>query len=120
MLPIELKDPAAFGTEFLRLTLLQGFQSLTKRDLELLIFVLLERDGAIGRDESNFTVAGKLRVTPAKIKALRRDGYARWRALVPEDADAALQRIADGAVAKNAAESAFARRWGLSFRHCAG
>jgi len=27
------------------------------------------------------------------------------------------QRIADGAVAKNAAEAAFARRWGLSFRH---
>lgn len=93
MLPIELKDPAGFGNEFLRLTLLQGFQSLTKRDLELLIFVLLERDGAIGRDESNFTVAGKLRVTPAKIKALRRDGYARWRALVPEERDAALQRI---------------------------
>ena len=38
---IELKDPAGFGNEFLRLTLLQGFQSLTKRDLELLIFVLL-------------------------------------------------------------------------------
>jgi Family of unknown function (DUF6499) len=30
------------------------------------------------------------------------------------------QRIASGAVAKNAAETAFARRWGLSFRHCAG
>lgn len=30
------------------------------------------------------------------------------------------QRIADGAVAKNAAESAFARRWGLSFRHGTG
>lgn len=30
------------------------------------------------------------------------------------------QRIADGAVAKNAAESAFARRWGLSFRHSTG
>jgi len=98
MLPIELKDPAAFGTEFLRLTLLQGFQSLTKRDLELLIFVLLERDGAIGRDESNFAVAGKLRVTPAKIKALRRDGYARWRALVPEERDAALQRIVASAL----------------------
>lgn len=27
------------------------------------------------------------------------------------------QRIANGAVAKNAAEAAFARRWGLSFRH---
>ena len=93
MQPIELKDPTGFANEFLRLTLLQGFQSLTKRDLELLIFVLLERDGAIGRDESNFTVAGKLRVTPAKVKALRRDGYARWRALVPEERDAALQRI---------------------------
>lgn len=29
-------------------------------------------------------------------------------------------RIANGAVAKNAAEAAFARRWGLSFRHGAG
>ncbi len=91
---IELKDPAGFGNEFLRLTLLQGFQSLTKRDLELLIFVLLERDGAIDRGASNASVALQLRVTPAKVKGLRRDGYARWRALVPEDADAALQRIA--------------------------
>jgi hypothetical protein len=91
---IELKDPAGFGNEFLRLTLLQGFQSLTKRDLELLIFVLLERDGAIDRGASNAAVALQLRVTPAKVKGLRRDGYARWRALVPEDADDALQRIA--------------------------
>ena len=29
-------------------------------------------------------------------------------------------RIANGAVARDAAESAFARRWGLSFRHGAG
>ena len=94
MQAIELKDPAGFANEFLRLTLLQGFQSLTKRDLELLIFVLLERDGAIDRGDSNAAVALQLRVTPAKVKGLRRDGYARWRALVPEDADAALQRIA--------------------------
>ena len=93
MQAIELKDPAGFANEFLRLTLLQGFQSLTKRDLELLIFVLLERDGAIARGESNFAAASRLRVTPAKVKALRRDGYARWRALVPEESDAALQRI---------------------------
>ncbi|MEQ4574301.1 MAG: hypothetical protein ABN502_05080 [Gammaproteobacteria bacterium] len=93
MQPIELKDPAGFANEFLRLTLLQGFQSLTKRDLELLIFVLLERDGAISRSDSNAAVAMQLRVTPAKVKALRRDGYARWRALVPEENDAALRRI---------------------------
>ena len=30
------------------------------------------------------------------------------------------ERIASGAVTKNAAEATFARRWGLSFRHCAG
>ena len=30
------------------------------------------------------------------------------------------ERIASGTVAKNVAESAFARRWGLSFRHGAG
>ena len=29
------------------------------------------------------------------------------------------QRIADGSVEKHAAETAFARRWGLSFRHSA-
>ncbi|KAA8919010.1 hypothetical protein CEK64_14720 [Xanthomonas sontii] len=93
MQPIELNNPAGFADEFLRLTLLQGFQSLTKRDLELLIFVLLERDGAISRSDSNNAVAMRLRVTPAKVKGLRRDGYARWRALVPEDNEAALQRI---------------------------
>ena len=90
---IELKNPASFGNEFLRLTLMQGFQSLTKRDLELLIFVLIERDGAINRSDSNAAVALQLRVTPAKVKGLRRDGYARWRALVPEEGDSALQRI---------------------------
>lgn len=88
-----LRDPAAFADEFLRTTLLQGFQSLTKRDLELLIFVLLERDGAVSRAESSAAVALKLRVTPAKVKALRRDGYARWRALVPEEPEAAMRRI---------------------------
>lgn len=87
------QGPCRLRQRFLRLTLLQGFQSLTKRDLELLIFVLLERDGAVGREESSFTVAGKLRVTPAKVKALRRDGYARWRATGAGRTRRRLQRI---------------------------
>lgn len=98
---IALKDPAAFGNAFLQQTLLQGFQSLTKRDLELLIFVLLERDGTISRSESNAAVALRLRVTPAKVKGLRRDGYARWRALVPEEGEAALQRIVAGVLTED-------------------
>jgi len=90
---LELHDPAAFAAEFLRQTLLQGFGALSKRDLELLVFVLLERDGAIDRSASNHAAAAQLRVTPAKLRALRRDGYARWRHLVAEPADAALRRI---------------------------
>jgi hypothetical protein len=93
MQPIQLKDPAGFADQFLRLSLMQGFGSLNKRDLELLTFVLLERDGAIPRGGSNAVVALQLRITPARVKGLRRDGYARWRALVPEEPDAALQRI---------------------------
>jgi hypothetical protein len=93
MQPIELKDPAGFAEQFLRLSLMQGFGSLNKRDLELLTFVLLERDGAISRSSSNAVAALQLRITPTRVKSLRRDGYARWRALVPEESDAALQRI---------------------------
>ncbi|SEL74217.1 hypothetical protein SAMN05428989_2388 [Pseudoxanthomonas sp. GM95] len=93
MQPIQLKDPAGFAEEYLRLSLMQGFGSLNKRDLELLTFVLLERDGAISRSSSNAVAALQLRITPTRVKSLRRDGYARWRALVPEESDAALQRI---------------------------
>ena len=90
---LQLNDPAAFAAEFLSQTQLQGFGSLGKRDLELLVYVLLERDGAIDRNASNHAAAQQLRVTPARLRALRRDGYARWRQLVAEPADAALRRI---------------------------
>ena len=93
MQQLELKDPAAFAAEFLRQTQLQGFGALSKRDLELLVYVLLERDGAIDRNASNHAAATQLRITPAKLRALRSDGYARWRQLVAEPADAALRRI---------------------------
>jgi len=93
MQQLELNDPAAFAQEFLRQTQLQGFGALSKRDLELLVFVLLEHDGAIDRNASNHAAAAQLRVTPARLRALRRDGYARWRQLVAEPADVALRRI---------------------------
>ena len=103
MQQLELKDPAAFAAEFLRQTQLQGFGALSKRDLELLVFVLLERDGAIDRNASNHAAAQRLRVTPAKLRALRRDGYARWRQLVAEPADAALRSAPHTIVSPHAA-----------------
>ncbi len=93
MQQLELHDPASFAQEFLRQTQLQGFGALSKRDLELLVFVLLERDGAIDRNASNHAAAAQLRVTPARLRALRQDGYARWRQLVAEPAADALRRI---------------------------
>ena len=89
----ELNDPKAFADTFLSQAVQQGFGALSKRDLELLVFVLLERDGAIDRNASNHAAAAVLRVTPVKLRALRRDGYARWRQLVPESADVHLRRI---------------------------
>ena len=68
MQQLELKDPAAFAAEFLRQTQLQGFGALSKRDLELLVYVLLERDGAIDRNSSNHAAASLLRITPAKLR----------------------------------------------------
>jgi hypothetical protein len=71
----------------------QGFQSLPKRDLDLLIFILLEIDGAIDRRDDNYDVGRTLRVTPQKVRLLRRDAYARWRPLVGEARRDALRRI---------------------------
>ena len=69
MTQLELNDPAAFAAEFLRQAQLQGFGALGKRDLELLVYVLLERDGAIDRNASNHAAAQQLRVTPATPRA---------------------------------------------------
>lgn len=93
MADVQLQDPATFGSELLRLSLELGFQSLSKRDLELLVFLLLERDGAINHDESNFDVGRKLRLTPSRVRALRRDAYARWRPLLAETRKEAIERI---------------------------
>ena len=90
---LELKNPADFAGQFLESFLQQGFQSLNMRDLDLLVFILLERDGAIDRSASNFDVARTLRLTPARVKTLRRDAYARWRPLVGGDRRAQLKQI---------------------------
>ena len=52
----------------------------------------LEVDPYLGRILTGRITSGKIQANQT-IKALRRDGYARWRALVPEERDAALQRI---------------------------
>ncbi|MBK9067350.1 MAG: hypothetical protein IPL76_10785 [Gemmatimonadetes bacterium] len=93
MSEITLKHPETFGQALVDIYLKQGFQSLSKRDMDLLIFLLLELDGAVDRESTNYEVARRLRLTPARVKTLRQDAYARWRPLVPTDRKATLQRI---------------------------
>ncbi len=79
---LDLENPPGFASDFVANYLSQGFQSLSKRDIDLLVFLLLEKDGAISRSASNFDIARLLRVTPSRVRALRRDSYARWRHLL--------------------------------------
>jgi hypothetical protein len=95
---MNLKEPAAFGTSLLQHFMDGGWGSLSKRDLELLIFILLERDGCLDRAASNFQLGRELRITPQKVVALRRDAYARWREFVQESEEGVLIRIFGGAL----------------------
>lgn len=67
-----------FARRFLTKYLSAGFQSLSKRDVELLMYYELELSGMVSAQASNHEVAKALRVTARKIALLRRDAWARW------------------------------------------
>jgi hypothetical protein len=90
---MELNNASAFGSSLLKQFLAEGWGSLSKRDLELLAFILLEKDGCLDRAASNYTIGKQLRVTQQKVASLRRDAYARWRPLIQEEAKDVLTRI---------------------------
>jgi hypothetical protein len=102
---MNLKEPAAFGSSLLQHFMDGGWASLSKRDLELLIFILLERDGCLDRSASNFRLGRELRITPQKVIALRRDAYARWRAFVQESEEDVLIRIFRGGLSAEVLEN---------------
>ena len=95
-----LRDPGSFGQLVLKHYVTEGWGSLSKRDLELLIFILLEKDGALDRGASNYEAARALRVTESKVAALRRDAYARWRPLALEQPEDVLRRVLRAALTK--------------------
>ena len=76
---MKLNNPSAFATDLISHAVKPGLGSLSKRDLELLIYYLLERDGAVHRSAKTYDVASSLNLPIAKAKAYRRDAYARWR-----------------------------------------
>ena len=102
---MNLKEPAAFGSSLLQHFMDGGWGSLSKRDLELLIFILLEKDGCLDRSASNFQLGRELRITPQKVVALRRDSYARWRDFVQESEEDVLIRIFGGGLSAKELEN---------------
>jgi hypothetical protein len=76
----ELSDQQVqtFGRRFLGGYLKGGFQSLSKRDIDCLVYFNLELSGAIDPKLDNHSAAQLLRITPQKLRALRKDSYARW------------------------------------------
>lgn len=104
MNPGQLSDPASFSEVLLKEFLVNGWGSLSKRDLDLLIFILLEKDGALDRSASNYDLARELRLTESRVALLRKDAYARWRLLNPEEPQAVLQRIFQTALAEKKLE----------------
>jgi hypothetical protein len=98
---LALNDSSGFGKRILDQYVSEGWGSLSKRDLELLFFILLEKDGALDRCASNYEIARVLRVTESKVTALRKDAYARWRPLALELPAQVLARVFRTALTKS-------------------
>ena len=101
----QLTDPASFSEALLREFLANGWGSLSKRDLDLLLFILLEKDGALDRSASNYDVARALRLSESRVALLRKDAYARWRLLNPEEPQSVIRRIFQTALAEKKLEN---------------
>ena len=67
-----------FLSEFNEKYLKQGFQSLSKKDQDLLLFYLLQKYGFIDQTASIYDIALALKITPQKVKTLRLESYIRW------------------------------------------
>lgn len=66
------------GARFLTEYMDRGGPSLGKRDVDLLVFHCLESAGVVDAATSDFEVANRLRITPARARLLRRDAHIRW------------------------------------------
>ena len=62
---------------FLQFYLQNGFQSLSKKDIDLLLFYLMEEYN-IFNGKDNYQKAKQLKITPTKLKSLQLESYMRW------------------------------------------
>jgi len=74
-----------FANDFLSEFLKHGFQSLNKKDLDLLIFYLMFKYEVIDSEQSNYELAKKLKITPSKLKTLLLESTLRWGTVNAEE-----------------------------------
>lgn len=103
---MKLINPSAFANDFVAHAVEPGFGSLSKRDLELLIYYLLERDGAVQRSAKTYDVGTMLNVPIAKAKSYRRDAYARWRRPFGEQTKLEMKSVLKAVLSEEALETA--------------
>lgn len=74
---INNKESKEILTTFLNLYLQNGFQSLSKKDIDLLLFYLMD-EYAIFKGKDNYEKAKQLKITPTKLKSLQLESHMRW------------------------------------------
>lgn len=67
----------AFGEKFVERFLAHGFGTMTKSEIDILVFHLISESTEI-KGESNYQVANKLRVTESKVKSLKLNSALRY------------------------------------------
>lgn len=103
---MKLINPSAFADDFVAYAVEPGFGSLSKRDLELLVYYLLERDGAVHRSTKTYDVGSMLNIPIAKAKAYRRDAYARWRGPFGEQPKLEMTNVLKAVLSEKALDAA--------------
>ncbi len=81
-----------FSEKFLIKFLENGFGTLPKREIEILVFHLLYKESSFFRDKSNYEMANLLKISETRIKSLKSEANLKYQRLGNKDA---LRQIAE-------------------------
>ena len=86
-----------FGEAFMKVYLKHGFGVLGKRDLDCLIFACLYMLTDEKDDQSNYSWARELKITPTKVKGLKLEAYLKYNEeIIQSDVNALLVKYLGG------------------------
>ncbi len=86
MSDIKIKNPDAFADLFVEEYCQSGFGRMSKRDVDVLVFYLLLRDGRYKLPEQIFKTCRELKLTEAKVRNLYQEVQLRYEQYTVEEA----------------------------------